>query len=52
MYITERAGSEPLFVCLGKVKSDARPDQLITFTRCLYETLPVQYRHLLSAALN
>src|SRR5271168_1483352 len=51
MYITER-GRVPLFVCLGKMKGDAFPDQLIAFARCLRETLPIQYRHLLSAALN
>jgi hypothetical protein len=52
MYITERAGTAPLFVCLGKVKSDALPHQLVAFARCLHETLPIQYRNLLSAALN
>src|SRR5580693_3243286 len=36
----------------GKVKSDARPDQLITFTRCRHESLPIKYRDLPSAALN
>ena len=50
MYITEWAGF--LRVCFGKVKSDALPDQLITFTRCLREALPIQYRDLLSAARN
>jgi hypothetical protein len=35
MYITEPgAGSLFLRVCFGKVRSDARPDQLITFARC------------------
>src|ERR1700675_3351931 len=52
MYITEGASSSPLFVCVGKVKSDAFPDQLIAFARCLHETLPIHYRNLLSAALN
>jgi hypothetical protein len=52
MYITDSAGSSFFWVCLGKMKSDASPDQLITLTRCLYETLPIQYRDLLSAALN
>jgi hypothetical protein len=53
MYITDH-GRECIFsdVCLGKVKCDARPDQLIAFTRCLYEALPIKYRDLLSAALN
>jgi hypothetical protein len=41
-----------LCVCFGQVKSDARPDQLITFTRCLHEALPIKYRELLSAARN
>jgi hypothetical protein len=39
-----------LRVCLGKVKSEARPYQLITFTRCLHEALPIEYRDLPSAA--
>jgi hypothetical protein len=52
MYITDSASSSFFRVCLGEMKSDAPPDQLITFTRCLYETLPIQYRDLLSAALN
>jgi hypothetical protein len=34
------------------VKSEARPDQLITFTRCLREALPIKYRDLPSAARN
>jgi hypothetical protein len=34
------------------VKSDARSDQLITFTRCLNEALPIEYRDLPSAAHN
>jgi hypothetical protein len=41
-----------LCVCFGQVKSDARPDQLITFTRCLHEALPIKYRDLPSAARN
>jgi len=41
-----------LCVCFGQVKSDARPDQLITFTRCLHEALPIKYRELLSAPRN
>ena len=53
MYITE-FGGEPtnLCVCFGKVKSDALSDQLITFTRCLREALPIKYRDLPAAALN
>jgi hypothetical protein len=39
-------------VCFGKVKSEARPDQLITFARCLREALPIQYRDLPAAARN
>jgi len=34
------------------VKSEARPDQLITFARCLGETLPIKYRDLLPAMRN
>jgi hypothetical protein len=34
------------------VKSDALSDQLITFTRCLREALPIKYRDLPSAAFN
>ena len=41
-----------LHVCFGKVRSDARSNQVIALTRCLYETLPLEYRDLLSAALN
>src|ERR1700726_771931 len=52
MYITEMAAAIFLRVCFGKVKSDARPDQLITFTRCLDQALPIEYRDLPSAARN
>jgi hypothetical protein len=41
-----------LCVCLGEVKGDARPNQLITFARRLRERSPIKYRDLLSAALN
>jgi hypothetical protein len=34
------------------VKSDARSNQLITFTRFFGEALPIKYRDLLMAALN
>jgi hypothetical protein len=34
------------------VKSDARPEQLIAFTGCLREALPIKYRDLPPAALN
>src|SRR6202171_3652454 len=49
-----RSGGEPtlLRVCFGKVKSDARFDQLITFTRFFGEALPIKYRDLPEAALN
>jgi hypothetical protein len=39
-------------VCFGKVKSEARSNQLITFARCLREALPINYRDLPSAAFN
>jgi hypothetical protein len=51
MYITEPT-ERFLDVRLGKMKGEARPDQLITFTRCLREALPIKYRDLLSAARN
>src|ERR1700724_2661436 len=51
MYITDSVGSA-LRVCFGKVKSDACPNQLITFTRCCREPLPIKYRDLPSAARN
>ena len=35
-----------LRVCFGKVRSHARPDQFITFTRCPREAPPVEYRNL------
>jgi hypothetical protein len=34
------------------VRSDARPDQLITFAGFRHEALPIKYRDLLSAARN
>jgi hypothetical protein len=53
MYITDLVGrSAFLYVCFGKVKRNARPDQLITFTRRLREGLPINYPELPSAALN
>jgi len=52
MYITDLAAASFLRVGFGKVKSDARPDQLITFTRCVHEALPIKYRELPSAARN
>jgi hypothetical protein len=52
MYITETAEIRFLWVCFGKVRSDACPDQLITLTRFRHEALPIKYRDLLSAARN
>ena len=52
MYITERARKSFLSICLGKVKSDARPDQLVAFTRRFREALPIENRDLPSAAFN
>ena len=52
VYYRHRAQSPGLGVCLGKVKSEARPDQLITFTRCVREALPIEDRDLPSAARN
>ena len=51
MYITDE-GIPFLCVCFGKMKSEARSNQLITFARCLREALPIQYRDLPSAARN
>jgi hypothetical protein len=50
MYITEYAPGSLLRVCFGKVKREACPDQLITFTRCRHKALPIKYRDLPSAA--
>jgi len=52
MYITDAVGAGFLSVRLGKVKSDAHPDQLITFARGRQEALPIEYRDLPSAARN
>src|ERR1700736_1629670 len=52
MYITDSAGAFFLPECFGKVKSDAFSNQLITFTRCLREALPIKDRDLPAAALN
>jgi hypothetical protein len=41
-----------LRVCFGKVKSEARSNQLITLTRFFGEALPITYRDLPAAALN
>jgi hypothetical protein len=49
-----RSGGEPSLLCVSfwKVKSDARFDQLITFTGFFGEALPIKYRNLPAAALN
>ena len=39
-------------VCFGKVKSEAGPNQLITFARCGREAPPIKYRDLPSATFN
>jgi hypothetical protein len=52
MYITEGVGLSFFWVGFGKMKGEARPDQLITFTRCLRETLPIEYGDLPSAPRN
>src|SRR6266511_6080426 len=51
MYITI---SQILSLCVwfGKARSDARSNQLITFTRFFGEALPIKYRDLPAAALN
>lgn len=41
-----------LMVRFWKVKRDSFANQLITFTRRFYETLPIQQGDLLSAALD
>ena len=50
MYITEPA--QILGVCFRKVKCDASPNQLITFTRRLREAPPIKYCDLPSAAFD
>lgn len=52
MYITNQEERSWLWVCLGKMKSEAGSDQLVTLTRCLYEALPIDYRDLPSPALD
>src|SRR5580693_1414358 len=52
MYITEPVRARFLCVCFGQVRSDPRPDQLIAFTRCRHEALPIKYGDLPSAAHN
>jgi hypothetical protein len=41
-----------LRVCFRKVRSDARPNQQITFARCRRQALPIKYRDLPAAAPN
>src|SRR5215813_4188220 len=54
MYITADRVSKLAFyrVCFGKMKSEARPKQLITFTRRLHQAWPVEDRDLPSTALD
>ena len=52
MYITERARKSFFRICLGKVKSEARPDQSVAFTRRFRKALPIENRDLPSAAFN
>jgi hypothetical protein len=39
-------------LCFGKVKSEARPNQLITFARYLRKARPIKYCDLPSAAFD
>ena len=41
-----------LLVCLGQVKTEARPNQLITFARRIRETLTIEDRDLPAAGLD
>src|ERR1051326_1581984 len=50
MYIADLPETSFLRVCFGKVKGDARPDQLVTFARCRYEAPAITYRDLPPAA--
>ena len=43
-------GADYLYVCFWKMKGDPLPNQLITFTRCFPEALPIKYRDFPSAA--
>ena len=53
MYITDTGRSLTLsLVCFGKVKCEARPDQLITFARCRREAPSIKYRDLPSAMFD
>jgi hypothetical protein len=47
----QREGSS-LWIGLGKVKTDALPDQPITLTRRRLQTVPIEYRDLSSTALD
>src|SRR4051794_37716089 len=52
MYITDWIESSLVGVCLGKMSSDARPEQLITFARCLREARPIKNSDLPPAAFD
>src|SRR5271170_6022649 len=52
MYITRFAGNSLFRVRLWKVKRKTHSDQLITFTGCLGQTLPIEDRDFPSAACN
>src|SRR5580704_17443930 len=52
MYITVRMGLTISLVCFGEVKSQACPDQLITFAGCLREARPIEDRDLASAMFD
>src|ERR1700722_10196275 len=52
MYITDTAEAYFLDVRPGKVKREARPDQLVTFTRRLREALAIKDRDLAPGARN
>ena len=52
MYITVGGTLTLSAECFWQVKSEARPDQLIAFARCLGEAPPIKYRDLPSASFN
>src|ERR1700730_8023713 len=52
MYITDSGRATISRVCFGKVKSEARPNQLITFARYFRKARPIKYRDLPSAAFD
>ena len=52
-YITDTVGKLAISrVCFGKVKSEACPNQLVTFARCRREALPIKDRDLPPAAFD